>query len=333
MRENSISLKDNYQNFRNELTNNIKNLSISMESEDCYLVEESTDETLFNDFDNFKNQMILDNNVNNDLYQKNVIVIVNDFSSIINCLKNNKKLKLISKQLIKTLYEENSLKQYNCVNYYSGNNKLIIEYKDNKYNNALLLINPLEENGNNKKIFLISLNSKDKYTLFKELLNNHDNLNQELNNNNIISIEKFLNILKLLIYIYYYEKNLLKDKVEEDCYLINPELIKKYKEYYDYSQLYESLNNIKESLEIKDNNFDEYFNNIIENKNIINFDKIKIYNNKINIEEIKPQIKKYDDNINYCTNCYIANNKIIEIIKNIYCIKEIDINNEKIVIN
>ena len=40
-------------------------------------------------------------------------------------------LKLVPKQLIKTLYEENSLKQCNCVKYYTGNNKLIIEYKDN----------------------------------------------------------------------------------------------------------------------------------------------------------------------------------------------------------
>ena len=287
-------LKYNYKNFRNELTNSIKKLSISMKSEDCYLVEELKDVTLmdaFDNYDNFKNQLNMNNNVINGLDKKNVIVFINDFSSIINCIKNNKKLKLVPKQLIKTLYEENSLKQCNSVKYYTGNNKLIIEYNDNKYNNALLLINPLEENENNKKIFLISLNNKDKYTLFKELLNNNDNLNQELNNNNIISIEKYLNILKLLIYIYYYEKNLLKNKEEEDCYLINCELIKKYKEYYDYSQLYESLNNIKESLEIKDNNFDEYFNNIIENKNIINFDKIKIYNNTINIEEIKPQIK------------------------------------------
>ena len=63
-------------------------------------------------------------------------------------------------------------KNHNQVLIYSGNNKVIVSYKE-KQDNALLLINPLE---NISKVLLISTINKlnlinQKNQLYKELLN------------------------------------------------------------------------------------------------------------------------------------------------------------------
>ena len=73
--------------------------------------------------------------------------------------------------MLELLYDKDILKNHNQVSYFSGNTKIIIEYKE-KQNNALLLINPLETIS---KVLLISNLNKlnpisEKNQLYKELL-------------------------------------------------------------------------------------------------------------------------------------------------------------------
>ena len=63
------------------------------------------------------------------------------------------------------------------VNYYTGNNKIIIEFKENRNNKALLLINPLDEAPFINKAFILLINDNQKFNLYKDLLNEIDNSN------------------------------------------------------------------------------------------------------------------------------------------------------------
>ena len=64
------------------------------------------------------------------------------------------------------------------VKYYSGNNKIIIEFKEDKNNKALLLINPLDEAPFINKAYILLINDNNqKINLYKGLLNEIDNSN------------------------------------------------------------------------------------------------------------------------------------------------------------
>ena len=329
MDEHSISLKEEYNNFRNELTKNIKNIPNNIESEDCYLIEESINNKIFEYFNNHND--ILNNKININFNEKTIPnIIINDFNSCIKSLKNKKKLKLISKQLIEAIYKGNDLRQFNNIKYYAGNNKIIIEFKEQEDNKALLLINPLEENDKKENIFIISTKNKNKNYIFEELLNKNDNLEKYCN---IISVDRYLKIIKLLVEMFYYEKTLYENKKEEVCYLINSKWINTFKEYYNYSQIYGYLNNIADKFVIQDNNCDDLFNNFLDNKIFINFDNDNNCYNAIKIEEIKIQEEKEDNSIKYCTAYYVVNEKILQIIKNIFNNSEIEIDSNKIHIN
>ena len=97
---------------------------------------------------------------------------LDDISSILDCLSKKIKIKFISIKLIELIYDRKILKNHNQISFYSGNNKIIIEYKE-KPDNALLLENPLE---NISKVLLISTLNKlslvnEKNKLYKERLN------------------------------------------------------------------------------------------------------------------------------------------------------------------
>ena len=158
-------------------------------------------------------------------------------------------MKLLNRTFFESIYEEEDLKYFKKIKYYSGNNKLIIEYKGNNENKALLLINPLKE----IKAFIISITNEEKKSLFEKILSERNNFQIEKQisyNKNIISFHKYLNILKLFIYFYYYEKSLLENQTNifnenDDYYLINPEWINYFKEYYDYENYTKTLNTLK----------------------------------------------------------------------------------------
>ena len=96
---------------------------------------------------------------------------IDDISSILDCLNNKIKIKFMNIKLLEYLYDKDILKDHNQISFWSGNNKIIIEFKD-RQDIFLFIVNPLE---NISKIMLFSTLNKfnlanGKYQLYKELL-------------------------------------------------------------------------------------------------------------------------------------------------------------------
>ena len=276
--------------------------------------------------------IIKKNNKFNDDYDFSELIkddpeFINDFSSIINNLKNNKKLKLVSKIFIEKIYEYDDIKDEKYIKYYSGNNKLIIKYKTEEEDKALLIINPLNENEIDKRCFIILMKNKENNNFFQKIIDENNFHNKLKRNKNVIIIpcEKYLKILKFLVHIYYYEKELLSNNKEnifkenEEYYLINSEWLNKFKEYYDYKSLNITNDNDEENkkIDINYNNIEINYNKIIIKKNLIVSGKRELLEYINNPYKIK-SINQKKDKILYNTNCYIINNKIFNIIKSIY---------------
>ena len=334
-----ISIKKEYHYFEKLLSKKVKDSKIFLDTEDCCLIEETWNNELLKCFDEYNKIKKKKKTLNYDnLLPNKSPHFLNDFASILKNLKDNIKLKLVSRKLIELIYEEKYIKEDYFVKFYTGNNKIIIEYKENEDNKALLLIDPLNYIESQDTIFIIFIKDEDKNELFEKILSIKTDCKFESNhyfNNYIISFENYLNILKLFIYIYYYEKSLLDNKEnilnenEETFYLINPEWINEFKEYYNYSDLCNSIKIIKpkKNKKIDYNNLNKYINIIISKKNILNalnFSQNELLDNIINYKNIKAYIEEKDD-ITYYSNCYIVSSKIMDIIKNIFNNKEIKI--------
>ena len=310
-----------------------------------YLIEENWADNLeqgFNKYKNLKenNELIQDFDYY-DLLPQEDPDIINDFSSILEEITNDKKILCISKKLFELIYDKNDLKDYHYIKYYSGNNKLIIEYEND--NKAILLIDPLNQRNlkNNAKIILIEDEKKNK--LFKNLLSlssRNDIPDDYLDY--IISIDsynnKLKNILKLLIYFYYYEKDLKNNKEdifnENDnnyYYLINPEWLNEFKDLFNYSEINDSLKLIdRKNKNINYNNLNNYYEDIISqiNENILNEKKV-LFGKIFDAENLKLYSKKIY-NIIYLKNCYIINSQIMNIIKSIFKDNQINIKSRNI---
>ena len=336
--EDYILIENEYYNFKEKLSKDIQNPSISMQNKDCYLIEESWSNEITNYFDkyhNYKNNNKFKNNTDfSDFLPENGPVFINNFSSVIKCLKNNKKLIIVSRELIESIYEEDDLKNYNIVKYYSGNNKLIIKFTKNDDKKALLIINPIYENliQNINNDFIISIKDEENNTeeIFKELLLKENNLNYEIKlnyNYNIIPFEKYLKLLKLLVNIYYYEKSLLDNKEDifkenKDYYLINHDWIDKIKNYY--KNFFKSLSTIKTNkAKLNYNNLNKFFKSLTYYRNDLNIENNKLFVDIMNIEKIKPK-REYNNKILYHPNCYIINSEIKDIIISIFNNKKFD---------
>ena len=125
-----ISIEKEYSNFKEKISNDIESPSISLENPDCYLIEESWYEELKTYFDKYHNYKNKKKNkkkkIQNDfldLIPENDPQFINNFSSIIKCLNKDKKMILVSRKLIESIYEEDDLKYFNIDKYYSGNKK------------------------------------------------------------------------------------------------------------------------------------------------------------------------------------------------------------------
>lgn len=205
MEEKSFNkMKNEYIFFKNRLEENIYNGQISknlIPSEDCYLIEESYIKELEESFINYS-KINAPQNSCRKIESSNAIIlfplkepkIINDFKTAINYIDNNKKISLISKKFIETIYHNNILNIYRSVIYYGGNSKLIIEFKDKKEKKALLILNPLNKYLFNENIFII-MNNQSK-VLYEDILNNEDNSNLDIiniQNNFIVPFKDFIN--------------------------------------------------------------------------------------------------------------------------------------------
>ena len=75
---------------------------------------------------------------------------------------------MVNKELMDSIFKENEL----AINYYTGNNKIIIEYTSNDEKYALLIFYSINYY-NNRNILIIHKNNEENKQLYKELLNNN----------------------------------------------------------------------------------------------------------------------------------------------------------------
>ena len=88
--EEFISIKNEFYNFREQLSKNINKTWISLSKEGCYLIEDSCIKELeegFNGYDIIKKANRIDEIDDFDQFMPEDFIFVNDFFSVINCLK------------------------------------------------------------------------------------------------------------------------------------------------------------------------------------------------------------------------------------------------------
>ena len=366
-------IKAEYSLFKAQLAKNINDTQNLHNFEDCFLIENSFIEELEN---YLKNNNLLKSKSKN-VFFKNNLRIINNFEDAIKNINDGIKITLINKKVIE-LMGFNNLNNYNNVNYYCGNKKLIIEYKMNQKNKAFLIINPLDDIELKSKTYIIINNQIKKlyqYLLFiandlkknnyiislKEYImnityfNDQNNLNnnKKINNNknkainqnkvnnnnskatiknnqenptkkninqNNSQLEFKRDLLKTFIYIFYYEQscNEKKDNIfnnHKKYYVINPQWLDNYKEYYNYGNLYNLLRQ-NENKSINYNNIDTDIDNLIDNflknNDILNFEKrqLSAYLMKKIIYDIKTRF-----DIPLISKGIIIPSKIMKIIK------------------
>ena len=351
------SVKNEYNSFKGKLEKKIRSKKITLQNNECYLIENiwenefSNKITQIEEFLKSNNNKKLDKKIYNFYPEKNPIFYDN-ISSVINGIKKNKKFRLMSKKLIQNIYDKNNLIDINLVNYFTGNNLLIIEYKGKNGNNSILVINSLNEyNNNNLLIISFKIKESEKIMIYNKLLSQEINLNQDLkkklvNNNIIINFEEILNnknlssffdifsmsksenvnifndnILKIIINIYYFEKSLLQidnDFFQKENYcLINPNWLQKFKDFYDFLKIYDLLNIYgKINKDINYVNLNEKIDDIVKylSKNKLTMKNSKFPENLIDTGLITPTIiTKY--NIVFYKKCFIFPLNLIEMIK------------------
>ena len=387
MNENLNKFMNVYNFFRKELSVKIKSIEKSLiikNSEDCYIIEESWINDCMENYNN-KDNKNLETKISFPKTKPNVI---KDFNSIIAYFKKDTKLKLINKKSLLFLFSENDLINIPIIEFYGGNNKIILEYKDNRDGKALLINYPLDQNSIKDRIFIIYINEIDKSLLYYNILSEKNNLEIFFNpkiKKYLMSFEKYLNILnnsydniphkqnnqnlnntndnqnsndktnfnynnqnnnfntknnvqdknnknntnesfkkeilKILIYYFYYKRHLIEHNEKtfnenKIYYLINLEWFDKYLEYYDYQKLKESLTYISNKYpKINYSEINKYIKKLIDSlltKDLINFEKEK-FKDLSDIQKIFPKKTFVNNNLSF-NNCYIIPSDIIEII-------------------
>ena len=186
-----------YNSFRNTLESKIKDKKISFNNDECYLIK---------DYDNKLNKIIQ----NYELYRKYKRYsfesscslpeppdFINSISSMIDCLKNYTNYKLIQKEVILLINDKNKLNNNKgqLVKYYTGNNKIIIEFNPKSEHKALLLDRTFSRN---YTPFLIKINNNQRdFQLYNDILSTKDDITSFLLRNReyndiIISKERFI---------------------------------------------------------------------------------------------------------------------------------------------
>ena len=367
-------IMNEYLSFKKKLKEMINNYSNKITSGYCYLVDESLIihlNQIYNEYIKGLNSPIQKNNNTKISNFKKNFHTINDFSTLMTNLTNNKKFEFVSPEFENYLCNETFLTINEPVYIYGIYNKLIIKFQNKipnqNQNKALLLFNPFDYNGIQTKNLFIIDNKKElfEYILNKDFLNPNTIKNETILKNLAIPFEKFISndisfsvlkdknllnenndkasyqkeILKIFISLFYYEKfyknykENIFSKINDNFLLINYNWWNKYKQFLKEKNLYKIFQ-ISE-MENKDIEYDNLEYNM--NKVIISVNKY--YQNKFpkNIldffEEIYPS-KDTKYNIDYFGICTIIPEKIFIMIKDILPkFKEIEIPKIKILEN
>ena len=353
------NIKNEYDFFKTRMISTILNRVIPKfiyPIEECYLIEEE----FINELEYYLSKLRLPNKEP---------IIFNDFKSVINYIKNNKTISLISQKVIEIMGYRNILMNCKTVLCYGGNNKLIIKFKDDIYKKSFLLINPSNKIQISRNINIIMNNRIQ--SINENILNNM--YHQYINNRIIISVEEYIkknnnglnkipkkptptpnyiqnynvnssnnnknqnmqlpfkeNLLSIFIYIFYYEKclNENNNKINlfnnnEKYYLINPEWFECLKDYYNYANLSNYLQNNMKFNSVNYNNLDEHkvkaiINDYYLNENILNFKNTELSSDLAKIENVNCVLNnnfKNFNNILFILEGIIIPEKIMKLIK------------------
>ena len=218
--------------FIERLVIEIKNYKFSYNDKNqCYLILDTWLHNLINNIKEYKrNNYYLYNKTNPDgsfiFWPYDNPIFINNIPLAIDYLKKYQYLEVINRELLVLIYEDEYLRSFKTINYFCGNNRLIIEYEDKLYNSSILIIDPLESFHKNIVIFKVNKN-EFKNKLYEKLILTERNIDNSLMNdlkskNEIISFQEIIsnnkiktyikyntfNITNILcIYFFYYEKS------------------------------------------------------------------------------------------------------------------------------
>ena len=327
-----ISLKPNYKLLPKNLKTNIltinkgiifpqKIMNIIYKLDKDIIKIEKSNRFIFNNNNIYyiKNKTIIFGN-----YQKNAFfepIYIFEYNS--NEIESNEEKKIINSNINDYIKEKKCNTQINRQVLKNGNNDigiLIIQnlQKQLKKNNFILSQNislkDLKLNGIFNNDYLNTEISDFNNTTKKQKNNMHRNSIKTMNN-----IDEGKELLKALIYIYYYEKSLKEKNIflnnVETYYLINPDWLDYFKTLY----LYNNIENIlKSKKEISYDNIDSKLDsiiNIFDEKNKL--EKIQFSESMKTKTKIVPALVKSKNAI-YIKSGIIFPSKIMNIIKKVY---------------
>ena len=261
-----------YNSFKTSFDKKLKNTFPITVASYCYLIKENWDNKIYNLINCINNSQFKkskDNNIFLTLKNEQPEYI-DDISSVLDCLNNKIKIKFMSIKLLEIIYDKKILINHNKLSFYSGNNKIIIEY-EKKQDNALLIENPLE---NISKVWSIStlnkFNSvKEKNQLYQEILNKE----------------------QLDIDIIYKKFNKIIINLKDYSDIYSNSYTKKRK---DVRYNKDKKKNLNRSIDLNQSDFST--NEILIEKNIITNPNYSIINKNNNINELdlKKNIEKKD---------------------------------------
>jgi len=183
---------DKYKSFRQNLEEQINNNQIDLQNKECYLIKDNWDNALNRSINSYKSPQKSKYTRNASstftLPQQNP-EFINDISSFIEYVNKRNKFILISKEFIDLVNEKLNLNlsKNKIVKYYTGKDKLIIEYQDRNENNAILINHPFSR----FPVYFIVKNRN----LYKNILSIkefNDQIKKEKFNNDIFTKEDYI---------------------------------------------------------------------------------------------------------------------------------------------
>ena len=333
-----ISIKNEYESFKNTLERNLIELmgfNNIIKNYNNVLYYGGNGKLIIEYKNNIENKSLLIINPKNQL-KENIFIIIKEqfnisymhflllFNNIyeINCYEflvpfNN----FISNNNSPNHHQNNNINNYSPI--YNKSN-----IKKDLYNNYITTERNLDINVYYSPTNRLQRNNKTKYNSYKKINNiNYDTFS--MNNQNKLFLSKNQDsfekkLLVVFIYIYFYEKNLSLKKEhafnqKQKYYLINPEWLNDYKNYYNYQKLYNLLskqkhNNNSINYNNLDNNIDYIIKNYNFNKDILDFEKRELPEELNNGEKINCDYNEIEE-ISFISESIIFPFKIMDLIQ------------------
>ena len=287
-----------YKSFRQALEEQIKVNKIKLQNNECYLIKDYWDNEINRIITNYEtSKKSKYSNTNFTLPRQNP-EFINDISSFVEGINKRNKFKLISKDFFDLVNEKLNLNlsQNSIIKYYTGNNKLIIEFKGKNENNAILINGALSKY---YKLYFIEIKKNDwqNKNLYNKILSIKEingKIKKEEFNNIIFTKEEFI-------------KNNNNNNNNNNKNNINNENKNKNERYKTYQNKYvknycnnnnNNDNNTKEDNNKNINSNNRYIKNQLPEDKNKNKWKSDIYSKNEKNEVKTPQfLKKRDNNI------------------------------------